>query len=194
MLMRTEKGSVVLVLEGSQEGCDRLLQLFESGELTEILGIPLQDVQVVVASSQAAAPSSPVNLSQWLQGVFQAGWQTFAEVFSAVWGPVGVAFRSPAAARAKLIQLGSDAVVLQLSVEQVGEEIKVILGVYPAGSQPVFSQNLKVKVLQSGETLVELDAKDSPTAIVQELFYSPAEEFSVELMLDDVIVTENFQL
>ncbi|OUL25460.1 hypothetical protein BV378_15440 [Nostoc sp. RF31YmG] len=42
-----EEGSIKIRLEGSDEGIERLLELFESGELTEVLGIPLEDIQLL---------------------------------------------------------------------------------------------------------------------------------------------------
>ena len=42
-----EEGSIRLILEGSQEGLERLEQLFKSGELTEVLDIPVEDVNFV---------------------------------------------------------------------------------------------------------------------------------------------------
>ncbi len=46
-----EKGSIKLILEGSQEGLERLERLFKSGELTEILDIPVEDVSFVDAGT-----------------------------------------------------------------------------------------------------------------------------------------------
>ncbi|MEH2009041.1 MAG: hypothetical protein V7K81_28775, partial [Nostoc sp.] len=54
-LQRIEPGSVKLVFEGSQEGLEKILALFREGKLTEILGIPVQDVQVVASSKQEIA-------------------------------------------------------------------------------------------------------------------------------------------
>nr|MDZ8000309.1 hypothetical protein [Aulosira sp. DedVER01a] len=51
-LQRIEVGSVKLVLEGSQEGLERILALLREGKLTEISGISVQDVQVVASSKQ----------------------------------------------------------------------------------------------------------------------------------------------
>ncbi|MEH2467843.1 pentapeptide repeat-containing protein [Nostoc sp.] len=42
-----EEGSIKITLEGSSEGIERLRELFESGELTEALGIPLEDIQLL---------------------------------------------------------------------------------------------------------------------------------------------------
>ncbi|NEP55853.1 MAG: hypothetical protein F6K31_02370 [Symploca sp. SIO2G7] len=44
-IIDTEEGSIKLILEGSPEGLKRLEELFKSGELTEILGIPVEDVR-----------------------------------------------------------------------------------------------------------------------------------------------------
>jgi uncharacterized protein YjbI with pentapeptide repeats/transcriptional regulator with XRE-family HTH domain len=42
-----EKGSIRLILEGSQESLEQIEGLFKSGQLTEVQGIPVQDVQFV---------------------------------------------------------------------------------------------------------------------------------------------------
>jgi uncharacterized protein YjbI with pentapeptide repeats len=42
-----EKGSIRLILEGSQESLEQIEALFKSGQLTEVEGIPVQDVQFV---------------------------------------------------------------------------------------------------------------------------------------------------
>jgi len=50
-IRRIEQGTVTLVLEGSKEGLERLESLFKSGELTEILGVPVKDVSIEAAPS-----------------------------------------------------------------------------------------------------------------------------------------------
>lgn len=42
-----EKGSIRLILEGSQESLEQIEALFKSGQLTEVEGIPVEDVQFV---------------------------------------------------------------------------------------------------------------------------------------------------
>jgi uncharacterized protein YjbI with pentapeptide repeats len=42
-----EKGSIRLILEGSQESLEQIEALFKFGQLTEVEGIPIQDVQFV---------------------------------------------------------------------------------------------------------------------------------------------------
>lgn len=71
-ILEVREGSVILVLEGSQEGFDRLSELFKSGQLSEILGIPLEDVRLQSATA-------PINWRQWLQNlrdeIFEPYWQ-----------------------------------------------------------------------------------------------------------------------
>jgi hypothetical protein len=44
-LREIRQGSVKLILEGSQDGLDRLASLIREGKLSEILGIPIQEIQ-----------------------------------------------------------------------------------------------------------------------------------------------------
>ncbi len=46
-IVDVEKGSIRLILEGSQESLEQIEALFKSGQLTEVQGIPVQDVQFV---------------------------------------------------------------------------------------------------------------------------------------------------
>ena len=48
----TERGSIKLFLEGSPEGLKKLKELFESGELTEVLGIPVEEVKLLLEESE----------------------------------------------------------------------------------------------------------------------------------------------
>jgi hypothetical protein len=48
ILQKIEAGSVKLVLQGSQEGLEKILALYREGQLTEMLGIPVQDVRYVI--------------------------------------------------------------------------------------------------------------------------------------------------
>lgn len=45
-----EEGSIKIILEGSQEGLERLEELFKSGELNEVLSIPVENVEFTTYS------------------------------------------------------------------------------------------------------------------------------------------------
>ncbi len=57
-IRRIEQGTVTLILEGSEEGLERLESLFKSGELTEILGVPVKDVSIETVPSFESKPSA----------------------------------------------------------------------------------------------------------------------------------------
>jgi len=46
-----EEGSIRLILEGSTEGLEKLEALFKSGELTEVEGIPVEDVSFIAGDT-----------------------------------------------------------------------------------------------------------------------------------------------
>ena len=50
-ILDTSKGSVRLRLGGSSEDLEKLQELFNSGELNEVLGIPVQDVQLITTEN-----------------------------------------------------------------------------------------------------------------------------------------------
>ena len=47
-----KEGSIRLTVEGSQEDIDRLVSLIKSGELKEVSGYPVEDVQILSESSE----------------------------------------------------------------------------------------------------------------------------------------------
>lgn len=190
-LQRIKPGSVVLVLKGSQEGFEVIEALFNSGQLTEILGLHLEEVGV------ESTITAPVNLSQWLQNNFvetlEVGWRTIKEIFGGR-QPAFRSWRSSAVEQTKLIDLGTDgvvALVVGLTPEADGE-IDIRLGVYPTGSRTELPENLKLIVLDAGEPVEEVTARSGDDGIVQPLSGSPGDEFSVRLVIGDVSITENF--
>ncbi|RUS94453.1 hypothetical protein DSM106972_093480 [Dulcicalothrix desertica PCC 7102] len=50
-IIRTEKGSIKLIIEGSQEDIRRLISRIQSGELRELNGFPIEDIQILKESS-----------------------------------------------------------------------------------------------------------------------------------------------
>ncbi|NER25433.1 MAG: hypothetical protein F6J96_33010 [Symploca sp. SIO1C2] len=46
-----EEGSIKLILEGTTEGLEQIEALFKSGELTEVEGLPVEDVSFVAGDT-----------------------------------------------------------------------------------------------------------------------------------------------
>jgi len=71
-LKKIESGSVVLVLESCLEAFERIKYLFKTGQLSEILGIPVEDVRL-------QSVTVPIDWRQWLQNlqdeIFEPYWQ-----------------------------------------------------------------------------------------------------------------------
>ncbi|NES20761.1 MAG: pentapeptide repeat-containing protein [Symploca sp. SIO3E6] len=61
-IIDTEEGSIKLILEGSPEGLKRLEELFKSGELTEVLGIPVEDVRF--PSEEASSKDEKAEIAE----------------------------------------------------------------------------------------------------------------------------------
>jgi hypothetical protein len=199
ILLGLEKGSLVLVLGGSQEGVEQLEYLFKSGQLTELLGIHVKDVRDATADSTAVAPMrESVNLSQWLQNNFaeavEAGWQTLEEIFGT--RTASLAVRYTTAKRAKLINLGINnpvALIVILTPESE-QEINILLQVRPTDGQIYLPQGLKLTVVddESGTTLCEGEAPEGAEFIQGQLSRHNRERFSVKVVLGDESVTEEF--
>jgi hypothetical protein len=174
------------------------LELFEEGQLSDLLGIEVLDVGAILESQLVTKPKRIINLSQWLQNNFteaiQAGWQTLQEIFGTT--TLTPAFRSNVVKRAKPIQLPDDralALILDLKPAE-NQEISTNLGVYPIGNQTYLPENLKLTVYESGEILAELSAPSQSEGMLQPLFFLPGEQFTVELIMGDFIYREYFEI
>jgi hypothetical protein len=66
-LIKVESGSIKLILEGSFDGFNHLSRLIETGELREILGIPIQGMEITssinVANNNEPNPMPPASQS-----------------------------------------------------------------------------------------------------------------------------------
>jgi CHAT domain len=54
-IIDVQEGSIKLILEGSQEGLERLETLFKSGELSEVLGISVEDIYFLTNENVCAS-------------------------------------------------------------------------------------------------------------------------------------------
>lgn len=164
----------------------------------------------VVATHILTASNMPVNLSCWLNNIFDAGWQTVEALFSTE--AVNPAFSVRSAynlkeinpktsvvgiTRGKLIDLGmllaGHSVSLIVAIAPANEEVDIRLRVYPAGSQTYLPLNLQLIVLdESGAISLEAQARNADNWMQLEFSGEPGEQFSVKLALGDVSITEDF--
>jgi predicted DNA-binding protein YlxM (UPF0122 family) len=69
--IRIEEGSIKLTITGSIEGCQRLKDRFDAGELIDILGIPVTDVSSVEVITEN---NLWTNLRTWVQSNIVPDW------------------------------------------------------------------------------------------------------------------------
>lgn len=185
-LREMKEGSIVLVLSGSQDGFEWMYYLFKSGEVTELLGIPILDVRLAT-----------VNLIQWLQRNFdeasQKGWQTLTEILGTK--EPQLAFKADLVRRAKQIQIGDITLALILDLREIDQqEISIIIGVYPLGETTYLPDNLKLILdFESGEP-VELSVNNDREGFHEDVSFSREEEFRLKIVVGENSATEDFIL
>ena len=192
-LRKLEEGSLIFVLEGSLEGFERMEYLFKEGLVRELSGAPILRV------STRAAPNA-VQLQNWLQGHFEAIWQSpdfaFARTLSAA---NSTAEHAPSPIiRARVIQLGTQAsdptvqLVIKLTPQAQGA-VNIIVQVYPVQDMTYLPPGLQLTVIEPTGGLYELiEVQDQANWVQLEIAFEPGETFKVQLQLDEAVVTEDF--
>lgn len=154
-----------------------------------------------------------VDLGQWLNNVFTAGWSTVeslidSEQLNPAWG-----FRSAetedfdatdrlpqGVRRAKSIdmgiQLGETQVILLVEIApETDGSIAVALQVHPSRDRTYLPENLCLKVLEpSAEVFMEVQARNRDNFIQLQFSGQPEEHFTVLIKLNDAELTEQFRL
>ncbi len=168
------------------------------------------------AQEQDELAQTPVKLGQWLQGVFETGWQTVEELLGLselIWRErqpqLGWSVRSteseqisPAeveilTTRGQLIDLGTVAEIGQVGLF-VGvmptntSKMEVWVQVRPTGNQTHLPQELEVMVLDEAG-VAAMQAESRGTEFIQLKFSAlPGERFAIKIVLDSINVTKNF--
>jgi len=147
---------------------------------------------------------SRINLNQWLQDNFveaiNRGWLALEEILAPT--IPAVAFRGTPTnrikgqKRAKPIQLGEEhTVVFVIELEeQDNQEIRILMRLSPIRTQIHLPENIKFKVIpELGEPLEEI-AGTHHDYLEQEWFYEPGESFRTVVALNEMSVTEDFDI
>ncbi|NER06278.1 MAG: hypothetical protein F6K17_28710, partial [Okeania sp. SIO3C4] len=127
-VVEIKMGSIILLLKGSQSACEQIESLYQQGLLSDRLGVPIIDVEIIPIQ---------VNLTQWFDNIFTIGWQAANELLT----PSQLALvRSEEIKAGKLINLRADmlshAVVLLVNLVRENDdypEVEITLRVYPTG-------------------------------------------------------------
>lgn len=160
---------------------------------------------------ESAASRSFTNLSQWLNDIFAAGWQTAeslltSEQLSLAWGFRGQqsspetvsASQAPSASRAKSVDLGIQlnhrSVVLLAQIREEEERMAVTLQVHPGANDTYLPEALELRVLEASEVFMQAQARSKDRCIQLQFRGQPEEGFEVQIVLESVRFSERFQL
>jgi len=172
------------------------------------LGALLRRLHNLRGSEVPPARESSVRLSQWVQGVFETGWQTVEELLGEPQIRFAAAFRrGDRPERGKLIHLttpqGERLVILivnqALAIESEGEpnsdpqNVEIELKVISADQQSLLPAGLQLTLLdESGSVLRETEARSEDDYLRLEVDGHSDERFSVRVMLAGSSMTEHF--
>ncbi|MCC3529530.1 MAG: DUF1822 family protein [Microcoleus sp. PH2017_22_RUC_O_B] len=181
-----KKGSIIIGLESSDESYQHILSCYQRGELSELLGSMVSDLQ------------PQVSLNQWFDNAFTVGWQTVTELLNAQ--QLQATARTQKLERGKLIDLRADllshSVVLLVNLTRDHDDsssVEIILRIYPTGDDVYLPPGLKLLVLsEDNEVFEEVTARSADVFMRCQFEGEVGEEFSVQLVLGDVVVTEDF--
>ena len=150
-----------------------------------------------------------INLSQWFENIFEAGWQTVEAFLGTQPNELAFSFRSAPQSetsavrfrkidveRCKLIEFGraEQGVTMIVSLtEQSEQTMDISVEVLPKPGQAYLPPNLQLMVLnEDGEVVMEVQAGSDNRTIQLEFEGELGDYFSVKVILSDVSVTENF--
>jgi Protein of unknown function (DUF1822) len=145
--------------------------------------------------------TSPANLSQWWQNVFEAGWQAIEDL----WAPqpdLAFSFRQAESTqqqvrRVKQIQLGDQfpAVLLVMVLEtEADERTRIWVQIHPQSGETYLPANLRLELLSmTDEVLQSVQAGDTSNYIQLRRFKSRlGTQFRLQVAIADTFTHEDF--
>ena len=154
-----------------------------------------------------AISKTTVNLGQWFESAFAAGWQSLDTLINSDTGNLAFAFRQNDASRkltveaAKIIdlgmQFGNKSVTLLIGLTKENDhKIGIRIQLYPDSQENYLPTNIKLKLRsRSGKVLQELESRSQDNLIQLKRFTCPiGKKFSIEVALDNLSITEDFTI
>jgi hypothetical protein len=167
------------------------------------LPLPMAAAQETEAASQTPFNTTKTQLSRWLQGVIDEGWQTIEALINPEANLAWSTRNQPEKVRGgKLInfglQLNNKSTVLLITVIPESEgKIGVSAQVLPAAGEQVLPPQLKLTLLssKSNKVLQEVESRQQDNYIQLKPFKGkPGTRFSIEVSLGEVKIRETFEL
>ncbi|GET44334.1 DUF1822 family protein [Microseira wollei] len=146
-----------------------------------------------------------IQLSQWLENIFEIGWQSIETILGAEQQNLAFSLRSNSHSlnssikRAKLIdlglQLGNRSLALLVAITpETEQKVGILVQLHPMEGETYLPPNLKLSMLsESGEILQEVESRSVDNYIQMKRFRGlPGESFAIQLTFGEVSVTEDF--
>ncbi|WP_066384224.1 MULTISPECIES: DUF1822 family protein [unclassified Anabaena] len=206
-------GYVVVQIDDSYQEA-KLLGFIKTATTETLPLIQLQPIEALIdrLGQLRTSPVDPlVNLSRWFIGQVEAGWQTVESLLNSLESRPAYAFRSflnttdavvgqseATTKRAKLIDLGIqiDNQPVMLIVEitpEANQKTGIRLQLHATGNQVHLPNGVQLKVLDNtGATFLEAQARSADNYIQLQFRGDIQEQFSVQVSLGDMSITENF--
>lgn len=166
----------------------------------------LHQLMQTVTATSTTDPNNLVNLSQWFQNIFDSSWQTVETLLHSTQSSVAYNFRGanqllantpsiPAGSvrRAKSIDFDTQSIALIVELTPKSQQkTHILLQVHPTGSQTYLPPLLQLKVVNDGVTFLEAETRSADNYIQLQFSGSSKERFSVEVVLGNTVITEDF--
>lgn len=178
-----------------------LSQLQSLENLLDYLEYLSQVKQAELASQSLKESKILVKLKQWVENIYESGWQEVSAFLGTQQDYPALSLRSANKAfvsRGKQLELGEEmsaqAVFLVVTLTPENEqEMDIIVEVHPTSGQTYLPPNLQLMVLDfEGVAVMEAQARSVNKNIQLQFSGEPGERFSVKVVLGDVSVVENF--
>lgn len=186
-IKKIKQGSLILVLSSSREIYEWVKDLFESGDITKLLGFNILSIEL-----------ETIPLSQWIDNNFtaaiEAGWQSVDQVLGQVLASprLGFAFRANLPRLAKKIELADYEISLIIDITVINQEISVWIGVHPINPENL-PENLQLFIFFESGEIEEISLNsDDLQGFSQEILLEPGEHFEIQLSLDHQSIVESF--
>ena len=161
----------------------------------------LQPIETLLIKLHETTTNPLVNLSQWLDRIFDASWQQVEALLNPPQTQLSFSFRNSQQAesereikRAKLIKLADYSLVLVLEIQpEYNESIDIRLMLHPTGKLTILPPSIQLTLLDElGNTLIETQARTADNYLQLQFSGEAGERFSVKVSLGDASITEHF--
>lgn len=189
----------------------RQAQLLGFVETAAVEALPLDSLQAPEALlnhlDRLRSPAA-VNLRQWIENSFSAGWETVESLLGGSELNLAIAFRGdanltiPASGetirRAKRVDLGMQfadrpiALVLEL-IQAIDPQVDIRVQVHPLGYEPYLPPNLRLTILDDTAAIfLEAQSRQADNYIQLQFSGAFGERFGVQITLEQVSIVEQF--